>query len=162
MDAILIGRRSEAECPQMGNDHFWSETPQPVCGKMGLDPTVLAPNSSHGSWASQLQVAVCCRPLMSTHERATVRVPPGWRGWHLGHSLSLRDMVWVRVAGGSCLAVSAPQVGRSVGIAVAAPLGGVARAGQTPASGSGCVWDTAGCPWMAEGVAACERQSHIQ
>lgn len=33
---------------------------------MGLDPTVLAPNSSHGSRASQLQVAVCCRPLMST------------------------------------------------------------------------------------------------
>lgn len=71
-------------------------------------------------------------------------------------------MVWVTVAGGSCPAVSAPQVGKSVGIAVAAPLGVGGPSRADPAGGSGYVWETAGCPWMAEGVAAFERQSHIQ
>lgn len=44
--------------------------PQPVW-RNGFGPNHHGPSSSHSSRASQLQGSVCCRPLMSTHERAT-------------------------------------------------------------------------------------------
>lgn len=100
---------------------------------------------------------------MSTHERATVRVPPGWRltsgtfSVPEGHGVGEGGR-W-ELPGGERTPEAWAEAWESLWLL---HWGWVARAGQTPASGSGCVWDTAGCPWMAEGVAACERQSHIQ